>query len=1266
MEPSSTDLSWLSGGGDMGKLIRSMDWSQTALGPVETWPQSLRTSVSLCLSSTFPILVAWGPEDIQIYNDAYRPICGDLHPASMGQNFKICWASALPVVGDAFDRAHEGEGTYIRDQRMFLDRYGYLEEAFMTFSFSPIRVESGNVGGVFHPISESTDKVLAARRTQGLRELTAHIAKSRTVTELCTVTAEQHPALQLDLPFLLIYTFDDDGTTLQLGGHAGLPVGCPLTIDKVAIDQASTWPFGQTIENGTLTVLSDLAARFGDFVCEPYPEAPHTAVLLPITVAGQEKPFGFVVAGVSARRALDKDYESFYELLMNAFNTAVGNIVAYEQEQKRAEALAAIDRAKTVFFSNVSHEFRTPLTLMLGPLEDALADTEEVLSETQRERLDVTHRNAQRLLKLVNGLLDFSRIEAGRIQAHYVKTDLARLTEDLASVFRSAMEKAGLDYRVSVAPTTEDVYVDRDMWEKIVFNLLSNAFKFTLQGSVNVHLAQEDDTVRLSVHDTGTGVPAHELPRLFERFHRIETAQGRTYEGSGIGLALVQELVKLHGGSIDAESTLDVGTTFHVTLPLGHEHLPAENVSHTDSEPNASHKGAAFLQEALSWLPDAATKTVALAQTAETTAETLLTQPARILIADDNSDMRSYIRHLFEKQAIVETCADGEEAYEAILRSPPDLLLSDVMMPRLDGFGLIHKIRNTPEIHDVPIILLSARAGEEARLEGLQAGADDYLVKPFSAKELQAQAQRQIHISRQRKASRHVLEENVRYFQSLVDSSPAILWLTDDKGMCTYLSRRWQDYTGRNAKDDLGTGWQEAIHPADAAAIGAQFAQAVADRTRFSFDYRLLRRDGEYRWVVDAGSPYFDEHNNFIGHVGTLVDIHDTKVLADDLSESNRRQSEFLVTLAHELRNPLAPIRNGLELLRMSEGKLKNAANVQRMIERQVGHLTHLVDDLLDTARITRGKINLKKADTSLNEVLGDAIEISMPLIEASRHRLTVDNADRNLHLAIDRHRIAQVVSNLLNNAAKYTPAGGNIHLSVTQNAKQVVISVRDDGVGIPTDALATVFGMFTQIPNHIERAQGGLGIGLYLVKRLVELHDGDVRVESAGSGLGSNFIVTLPLRQSIPEQAPQAVEKPETGNPASLRILVVDDNEDAASSLAEIMTHYGHQTRAVHRGREALLASMTFKPQMVFLDIGLPDMTGYEVLEQLQKLPDLHNTLFVALTGWGSEADIVQAKQVGFHHHLTKPASVEALGVLLATRPQDDTFGSQRGAQLH
>ena len=415
------DLSWLAGGGEMGALIRGMDWSATPLGPLGQWPQSLRTSVSLCLSSTFPILVAWGPDDIQIYNDAYRPICGGLHPRAMGGPFKEIWASALPVVGDAFDRAHKGEGAYIRDQRMFLDRYGYLEEAFMTFSFSPIRDESGAVGGIFHPITESTETVLNARRTQILRDLSAAIGDARTVADIAQDIAAQYQQFALDLPFVLVYQVDAAGGSLLLRGGAGLDAHAHLAPAVAALDD-SCWPFAQTAQARAPQQVDGLRARFAGASCGPYEAAPDAALVLPITVPGQQELFGFVVAGVSAARALDAAYLNFYERLGTAVNTAAGNVVAYEKEQRRAEELAEIDRAKTAFFSNVSHEFRTPLTLMLGPLEDALADRLHPRIRPQRERIDLAHRNALRLLKLVNSLLDFSRIEAGRVQASYEPT----------------------------------------------------------------------------------------------------------------------------------------------------------------------------------------------------------------------------------------------------------------------------------------------------------------------------------------------------------------------------------------------------------------------------------------------------------------------------------------------------------------------------------------------------------------------------------------------------------------------------------------------------------------------------------------------------------------------------------------------------------------------------------------------------------------------------------------------------------------------------
>ncbi|MFL5305919.1 MAG: ATP-binding protein [Polyangia bacterium] len=731
----------------MGKLVLAKDWSCTPLGAIESWPQSLRTTVSLCLASNFPISIAWGAQHTQIYNDGYWPICGAKHPASLGQDFSVCWASAWPVIGASFERALKGETSFLEDQRMFLDRHGYLEETFFTFSFSPIRDESGGVGGLFHPVTETTAKMLSQRRMRLLRDVAGRSGKSFSVRAALRSALDSMGADDLDLPFVLVYD-TASWPTATLLGSAGVAAGAGVAPDALDAREADpVWPLAEVIRTRAAVHVTDFPPKFremfGDMSVGPYPDLPSGAILLPISAPGASGPLAVVVAGVSARLPMNEAYRSFYDLLAAAVTTAVAGAQAYEDAQRRVETLAALDRAKTAFFSNVSHEFRTPLTLMLGPTEDALASPSQTLAGAD---LEAVHRNGLRLLKLVNGLLDFSRIEAGRAQALYVATDLGALTADLASAFRSAVERAGLTFAVDCAAMGPLAYVDRDLWEKVVFNLLSNALKFTLRGGIAVELEREADFARLTVSDTGIGVPAHEVPRLFERFHRVEGAEGRTHEGTGIGLALVKDLVELHGGTVEVASTHGEGTTFTVRIPLGAAHLPAERVlgqpTETTAAPLTAVGAAPFVEEALRWMAPATVE--AGPEPDGAGART------RILVADDNADMRDYIVRLVGARWAVETAGDGAAALEAARRHAPDLILSDIMMPRLDGFGLLQEVRRDPVLRRTPVILLSARAGEEAKVEGLDAGADDYLIKPFSARELVARIQTHLTLSRLR------------------------------------------------------------------------------------------------------------------------------------------------------------------------------------------------------------------------------------------------------------------------------------------------------------------------------------------------------------------------------------------------------------------------------------------------------------------------------------------------------------------------------------
>jgi PAS domain S-box-containing protein len=472
--------------------------------------------------------------------------------------------------------------------------------------------------------------------------------------------------------------------------------------------------------------------------------------------------------------ALRKDgIEVPVEIGLNPIKTSEGDYILAAivdiTERKKAELdRQELDRAKTIFFSNVSHEFRTPLTLLLGPLEDLLHDSCSSLDQEGRDSLQMIYRNALRLLKLVNTLLDFSRIEAGRLKATYEPVEIGSFTTELASLFRAAVERSGLRFIVDCPSSNELVYVDREMWEKILFNLVSNALKFTFEGQITVQLKQRARNVELEVRDTGIGIPSEELPRLFERFHRVRNVRARTQEGTGIGLALVSELVKLHGGSVKAFSESGRGTVMQVRIPLGSDHLPPERVSPPRPRSSANSGAAPYIEEMRHWVPQlrqtpepGRVPSAPVAQPAAAQAPMPQDNRPRILLADDNTDMREYLARLLRECWTVDVVGDGQSALELARNNPPDLVLADVLMPGLGGFELLRELRTNPDTSAVPVILLSARAGEEATVEGLQAGADDYLVKPFTARELLARVHSNLELAKlRRKTEREIRQLN--------------------------------------------------------------------------------------------------------------------------------------------------------------------------------------------------------------------------------------------------------------------------------------------------------------------------------------------------------------------------------------------------------------------------------------------------------------------------------------------------------------------------
>jgi signal transduction histidine kinase len=744
---------WLIGGGEMGEVIRCMDWSDSPLGPLETWPPSLRTTVNLCLASNFPINIIWGSSSNQIYNDAYRVIVGDRHPAGMGMPYDECWASAWPAIGRPFEQAWDGEPSFLENQRMYLTRNGYLEETFFSFSLSPIRDEQGAIVGLFHPVTETTARMVSERRMGALRELVQNTRNAGSLESAFRGSIESLAPYELDLPFVLLYSLSDDGKQAMLVEACGISRGLPASPEVIDIPNDQGWPVSSILASNTAMEIGDLQQRFGTFASGQYEEGSYTALAHAVRIPGVDQPLSLFIAGVSSRLPLDDSYRDHFNQLSLALSATLANAVASEQQRRRDEMLAEINSAKMLFFTNVSHEFRTPLALILGPIETLLA-TKEDFSISDLEQLKIARRNSLRLLKLVNTLLDFSGLEAGRTAASFEPLDLASWTREISGNFQSAIESAGLDFRIDCPPLGEPIYVDREMWEKIVLNLLSNALKFTLQGRIDVALRLVADHVELTVTDTGCGIASDDMTHVFERFHRVVGAPARTHEGSGIGLSLVDEFARLHFGSVSVESQEGVGSTFRVVLPRGKKHLPQDRIRTPQQQLSTAVIREAYTGEAARWSVSLEPVRENAKVVAQETSDVLLkaSDPRiRILLAEDNADMRDYIVRIMGPEYEIETVADGRQALASLATSLPDLILTDVMMPSVDGFDLLRSVRSDARTETLPIILFSARAGEEARVEGIERGADDYLVKPFSSRELKARVRTQLQLQNLRR-----------------------------------------------------------------------------------------------------------------------------------------------------------------------------------------------------------------------------------------------------------------------------------------------------------------------------------------------------------------------------------------------------------------------------------------------------------------------------------------------------------------------------------
>ncbi|MFW9262339.1 ATP-binding protein [Nostoc sp. CALU 546] len=1404
---SNADVNFLLGGGEMGARMRERDWSKTSLGPTQQWPQSLKTAARIMLTSRQPMFVWWGEELINLYNDAYKAIIGGKHPEALGQPASYVWREIWDQVRPRAESAMlKNEGTYDEALLLIMERNGYPEETYYTFSYSPVPNDQGDTGGIICANTDDTQRIIGERQLALLRELAARTADARTFDEACMLSASCLESNPYDLPFAMIYLVDPDKQEVFLAGTCGIDRNHVAVPEVVALDSDCVWPFGEVIRTHQASLIADLEVSFNSLPCGVWQRSPHQAIAVPISPSGQTGKAGILIAGLNPFRLFDDNYQGFIDLVAAQIAASIANAQAYEEERKRAEALAEIDRAKTLFFSNVSHEFRTPLTLMLGPLEETLANCATLLPAKEREQLEMVQRNGIRLLKLVNSLLDFSRIEAGRVQASYEPTDLATFTAELASVFRSAVERAGMQLSVNCPSLPAPVYVDREMWEKIVLNLLSNAFKFTMAGKIAVSLQWANDHIEFAVQDTGIGIPVEEIPHLFKRFHRVKGAQGRTFEGSGIGLSLVQELVQMHGGTVYVTSLLGAGSCFTVSIPTGYAHLPPDRISAPRTLASTALGAKPYLEEALRWRPEEGNREQGTGNREGSylcpVTYNLSPSSPRILLADDNADMRDYVKRLLSQHYEVESVSDGLTALNSVRGRVPDLVLTDVMMPGLDGFGLLQELRSDPQMQKIPIILLSARAGEEARVEGLEAGADDYLIKPFSARELLARVEAALKMARlrqeamereqelrieaevakahletviagiqdqffvldrdwrytfvndqvteivgfskeellgriiwevfpdmvnsefytqvqramsttgyayaqqtvvqfeyfyptwqrwlenrvypfaegvsifvtdisDRKQAEKALRESEEKFRNMADNAPFMVWVTDTDSHCTYLSQSWYDFTGQSEETGLGFGWLNAVHPEDYNNTRNVFLEASSSYSAFRLEYRLRRKDGEYRFCIDAANPWFGVDGQFKGYIGSVIDITERKVAEaerDRLLEleqaarteaerANRIKDEFLAVLSHELRSPLNPILGWARLLQTREFDAAGLKKAIATIERNAKLQAQLIEDLLDVSRILQGKLNLNMFPVNLVLVIEGALETVRLAAEAKNIQIkTILDASFGEVLG-DSGRLQQIVWNLLSNAVKFTPEGGKIDIKLERVDAQAQITVSDTGKGITPEFLPYVFEYFRQADGTTTRKFGGLGLGLAIVRHLIELHGGTIWAESLGEGQGAIFRARLPLIKK--DLTPKQDIKIAALNPspvieilAGIQILVVDDDDDTRDFHTFLLEQAGAKVTAVASAKEALQVLAESEPDFLLSDIGMPETDGYMLMRQVKALQSKQAKQIpaIALTAYAGEINQQQALESGFKKHLSKPVEPEELVKAIAT----------------
>ncbi|SCZ87449.1 BZ3500_MvSof-1268-A1-R1_Chr2-2g04915 [Microbotryum saponariae] len=1221
----------------MGRMIRDFDWSSTSIGPISSWPPELKTTLSNVLASPFRECILYGPEFIMLYNDEYVTTAQNKHPALLGQPAAIGWAELWEGLDKVAERVREGETVFVTDHFFGMFRNGVMEETYHTFSYSPFYDTDGNVLGIRNFSVETTATVIAARRLSTVRDLIQMSSLARTVNDFTDSALASLALNPYDLPFVLLYTVTPEvaGVSakelvragaedkkfhnrhrIKLTGSLGVPEDHVFRVDEIVVDltpptsrlsSASgshsntgsgsgsgssnlttmdtdgprsrwSWPFEDACLRREPVFVERLGELANHLEKRGWDDSPRHAVVIPITVESTSNaPQAVLVLGVSSRSVYDDLYSTFFSLVARHIAIGLYAVLTAEIDAKRSEDLVKLDRAKTNFFSSVSHELRTPLTLILGPLDDLLASKKEIPAATT-EKLQMMSRHANRLLTMVNKLLDFSSLEGGRTQAKFRPVKIGVLTQDLATLFRDAIERAGLRYVIECDDDRQElvpIYLASDLWEKVCYNLIGNALKYCRSGSIEVRLKTTVAEAVLSVKDTGVGIPSEELSSIFERFHRVE-GTARTSSGTGIGLALTLEIVKLLGGLVEVESELGVGSTFYVRIPRGFTHLAREQVIHEPEEistvPIPQGRSLGAIDDAASWHTQeescgnsssggsasgsfTGSKEMSLDNEFADTARLLNLANKTVLLADDSVDLRIYISSILSKTFNVVQVADGQAALDHVLKHPPSLIITDQMMPRLTGNELVAAVRANPATSLIPIIMLSAQAGTEARAEALERGCDDYLVKPFQARELLARVNVHMQLGllrvelekRVQERTRALIDSETRNralaekFLTLSTVSPVGIMQADAEGHIVYANPRWFEMTGYPVDRLVTNAWTECLE--DSRELNEAWQAAVmAGHSSEIIDFKAIEIG------TKTGQTMLFEIRAFSGakdgFVAVLTDITRQKMIerehlqiveqrAADAEENRRNTEMFLDLSSHEMRNPLSGVWQNAQVLSGSLEQISGVIddlcagrtppqaileNVRREMQENAdavdsiilcaSHQGRIADDILNVSKLNMGLLSINPVPFDLTLRMGEVLR--MFEMECSQKgislRMDVDESIAKLRaswIEADPSRLSQILLNFVSNSVKYTSDTPERRIVVHLNAYDTRPPTRRNALRVSEPSLDLVPPHNVWIVVGVEDT--GKGLSQEEMKRLfARFQQVNPRSDQyGGSGLG-------------------------------------------------------------------------------------------------------------------------------------------------------------------